>query len=124
MTHKWPVGLAVAVVLSVCCGSLLAHHNSAAMYDQKNPVTLQGKVVEFRMINPHSRLVFEVKQADGSVAKWEAEGGSPSAAYRRGWRVDDLKPGDSFTIIGSPAVDGSRKMEIEKLITTSGKELE
>jgi hypothetical protein len=35
-----------------------------------------------------------------------------------------LKPGDSFTITGSPAVDGSKVMEIEKLVTSSGKELE
>jgi hypothetical protein len=122
MNHKLFAGL--GVLLLAACSPMFGHHNSAARYDQQHPVTLQGTVLAFRMINPHSRLEFEVKQADGTVVKWEAEGGSPSAAYRRGWRIDDLKPGDSFTITGSPAVDGSKVMEIEKLVTSSGKELE
>lgn len=124
MNHKLFAGLALAVVLVVVSSPMFGHHNTLARYDHDRPVTLKGTVIVFRMINPHSHLEFEVKQADGTVVKWEAEGGSPSSAYRRGWRTGDLKPGDTVTVTGPPALDGSSWMEIDKLVTPSGKELE
>ena len=122
MSHKLFAGL--GVVLLAVSSPMFGHHNTLARYDQKNQITVKGTVIVFRMINPHSHLEFEVKQADGTVVKWEAEGGSPSAAYRRGWRTDDVKAGDIITVTGSPALDGSKVMELEKLVTASGKELE
>ena len=124
MNRKLLAGLGVSAVLLAVCSPLFGHHNTLARYDHENPVTLKGTVVVFRMINPHSHLEFEVKQPDGTVVKWEAEGGSPSGAYRRGWRTDDVKPGDVITVTGSPARDGSKVMELDKLVTSSGKELE
>ena len=55
---------------------------------------------------------------------WDIESGSASGLYRRGWRTDDLKPGDRVTATGSPAVDGSKSMVLIKLVTPSGKVLE
>jgi hypothetical protein len=124
MKNAFFAGSAVGVVLLAVSSVVFAHHNTLAKYDHDRPITLQGTVTVFRMISPHSHLEFEVKQADGAVVKWEAEGGSPASAYRRGWRTGDLKPGDTVTVTGSPAVDGSRWMEIKKLVTPSGKELE
>ena len=124
MNHRLFAGLALAVVLGAVSSPVFGHHNTLARYDHEKPITLKGTVTVFRMINPHSHLEFEVKQADGTVVKWEAEGGSPSSAYRRGWRTGDLKPGDTVTVTGSPAVDGSKSMEIKKLVTPNGKELE
>jgi hypothetical protein len=117
-------GLAAGVILLAASSTTFAHHNTLSRYDHDRPITLQGTVTLFRMISPHSRMEFEVKQADGTVVKWEAEGGSPASAYRRGWRTGDLKVGDSVTVTGSPAVDGSRWLEIKKVVTPSGKELE
>jgi hypothetical protein len=57
------------------------------------------------------------------VVVWDTESGSPSGLYRRGWRTDDLKPGDRVTATGAPAVDGSKSMELIKLVTAGGKEL-
>jgi len=124
MKNSFFVGLAVSVILLAASSPTFAHHNTLAKYDHERPITLQGTVTLFRMISPHSHLEFEVKQADGAVVKWEAEGGSPASAYRRGWRTGDLKVGDSVTVTGSPAVDGSKWIEIKKLVTPSGKELQ
>jgi len=117
------VGWAAAVVLLAVSGPLFGHHNSAARYDKEHPVTLNGTVTEFKMVNPHARLRFDVKDENGTIVKWEVESGSPSGLYRRGWRIDDLKPGDRITVTGAPAVDGSKTMELTKLVTPSGKEL-
>jgi hypothetical protein len=100
-----------------------AHHNTAAKYDAKNPKTISGKVKSFKMINPHARIELEVKGENGQTEVWDVESGSPSGLYRRGWRTDDLKPGDSVTATGAPAVDGEKSMELIKLVTPSGKQL-
>ena len=116
----WIVG-----VLLVAGSSLTwAHHNTSARYDEANPIILKGTVVRFRMINPHSQLEFEVKDEQGNVAMWTVEAGPPSNMYRRGWRTEDLKPGDPVTVTGEPAFDGSKTMGLVKLEGPNGKVLE
>ncbi len=123
MNNKIRAGLALVAALLFVAGPAFGHHNTAGRYDDDNHVTLVGTVTQFRMINPHSLLLFAVQQEDGAVVEWHAEGGSPSAAYRRGWRTDDFKPGDSITVTGAPARDGRHYLIIRKLVTPSGKEL-
>jgi len=121
--NKVFAGFAAGVILLAVSGPLLGHHNSAARYDKEHPVTVAGIVKEFRMINPHARIEIEVKEENGNVVVWDAESGSPSGLYRRGWRTDDLKAGDRITATGAPAVDGTKSMELIKLVTSGGKEL-
>ncbi len=104
--------------------SALAHHNTSARYDEDNPVTLQGTVVRLRMVNPHMQLEFEVTDANGNSVHWVAESGPPSNKFRAGWRTDTLKPGDPITITGGPAVNGSPSMDMIKVVTPDGRELE
>ena len=115
--------VAVGLVLAAA-GSLVAHHNTSARYDEANPITLTGTVIQFRMINPHAKLEFEVKDEQGNAVKWTVEAGPASGMYRRGWRVDDLKAGDQVTVTGRPAFDGSKTMGLVKLAGPGGKEFE
>jgi Family of unknown function (DUF6152) len=84
-----------------------AHHSFAAEFDLAKPITLHGTAVKWEMINPHSYLTLDVKNADGSVTRWSVEMGAPSALYRNGWRKDSVKVGDELTIDGYKARDGS-----------------
>jgi hypothetical protein len=122
MNHK--VILAIAGILLTASGALHAHHNSAPLYDGENPITLTGAVTEFRLINPHTRIRFDVKDEQGNVVNWEVEWGPPSNLYRRGWRTDSLKPGDQITVTGAPAKDGSKKVDLLKLVSPDGRIVE
>jgi hypothetical protein len=122
-TKRFVAMVAVGLVLAAA-GSLFAHHNTSARYDEANPITLSGTVIRFRMINPHAQLEFEVKDEQGNAVKWTVEAGPASNMYRRGWRVDDLKAGDQVTVTGRPAFDGSKTMGLVKLVGPGGKELE
>jgi len=123
MTHKLLAGVAAGLFSLAISAPLLAHHNTSAKYDVKNPRTVTGTVKSFRMINPHAKLEVEVTEANGQTVLWEIESGSPSGLYRRGWRTDDLKSGDKVTATGAPDVNGEKSMELIKLVTPSGKEL-
>lgn len=114
--------LAVAVGFLMLARPILAHH-SDAIYDNEHPVELAGTVTGYVFINPHVQIRFEVKDGNGSVVQWVAESGPVQRLYRIGWTKDTLKPGDQIKIVGDPARDGRKLLNLKKLVTPSGQEL-
>ncbi len=102
---------------------VIAHHNAASHYLLDQKITVMGVVTEFRLINPHVRIYFDVKTDDGEIQKWLGEGNASSVLRRRGWTDDHLKPGDVITISGSPARDGGHKIDWESIVLQDGTEL-
>jgi hydrogenase maturation factor len=105
------------ILISTGLGStvVFAHHNVAALYDRTKVITVTGTITEFLLINPHTRIDFEVKDENGNVEKWTAWSGPPAGMFRRGWRKDSLKPGDKIVITGAIARDGSKQMTVQRL---------
>lgn len=85
-------------------------HHSFAEYDDTRAVSLQGELLELRLINPHSALVINVAQDDGSVLEWRIELGAPSALRRRGVTPAALPPGTIVEVDGFQARDGTRRL--------------
>jgi hypothetical protein len=96
-----------AAVLMVGAARLAAHHSFAAEYDANKPVTITGTVTKLEWMNPHARFYVDVKEADGTITKWNFELGALPVLLKQGWRKDSLKPGDQITVEGSRAKDGS-----------------
>ncbi len=102
--------------LLIICGTLtvaapvLAHHNFAAHYIGDQIIEHTGVVTEFRFVNPHARVYFEITNADGSNEVWMAEGDASVALRRSGWTPDRIKPGDQIHVVGSPARNGTNTM--------------
>jgi hypothetical protein len=101
---------------------LLAHHG-ASEYDMTKIVTLNATVKELQYVNPHTLLSFTVKDDSGKAAEWQGELPSPNLLSRRGWSRSILKPGDQVTIIGAPAKNGEKGMQVKKLVFPDGHEL-
>jgi len=102
---------------------VIAHHNAASHYLLDQKITVKGVVTEFRLINPHVRIYFDVRTDDGEVKKWLGEGNASSVLRRRGWTDGHLKPGDIITISGAPARDGGHKIDWESIVLEDGTEL-
>jgi hypothetical protein len=83
----------------------LAHH-SATMFDDEAEITVTGVVKEFQYTNPHSWLLVDVTNEDGSVTTWGFEAEGPSTLMRAGIRRSDFSPGTEVTITGNPMRDG------------------
>jgi hypothetical protein len=103
--------------------AVIAHHNAASHYLVDQIITVKGVVTEFRLINPHVRIYFDVTTDDGEVQKWLGEGNASSVLRRRGWTDEHLMPGDVITISGSPARDGGYKIDWESIVLEDGTEL-
>jgi len=101
---------------------LLAHHG-ASEYDMTKIVSLRATVIELQYVNPHTLLTFSVKDDSGKAMEWQGELPSPNLLSRRGWSRSILKSGDQVTIIGAPAKNGERGMQVKKLVFPDGHEL-
>jgi hypothetical protein len=105
MGRRLVVTAAAVVVLTAGQGGVRAHH-SAAMFDEKKTVTVEGEVKEFQLTNPHSWLLVDVKDKDGKVTTWGFEAEGPSTLARAGIKPSDLRPGTKLKISGNPMKDG------------------
>ncbi len=94
-----------AFILALFSLPVAAHH-SAAMFDDTRVVEVSGVVKEFQYTNPHSWLIIDVTNDDGSVTTWGFEAEGPSSLMRAGIRRSDLPPGTAITIRGNPMKDG------------------
>lgn len=83
-----------------------AHHAFSAEFDAEKPVEVKGVVTKFELVNPHSWLYLDVKQADGSVLNWGFEFGAPFNLKEKGITKKTLTPGTEITINGFKAKNG------------------
>lgn len=92
--------LFIAAVMLASVMTAYAHHSFAATYQQDKKITLEGKVVQFLMRNPHSFIHVEVTDESGKPVTWSIEGGG--ANLLRNTNGDALKVGDKVQVICNP----------------------
>ena len=107
--------------LALVSAPSFAHH-SAVMFDDVKEITVSGTVKEFQYTNPHSWLLVDVKNEDGSVTTWGFEAEGPSTLMRAGIRKSDFAPGTAITITGHPMRDGRPAALWMKATRGDGKE--
>lgn len=121
-TKSLVVVAAVATVL-MFSGLMFAHHGTAA-YDTNNALTFKGTVTEFRFINPHCQIYFDVKNDKGEVEHWQGELTAPNKLARAGWTKHSLNPGDQITVSGFSGKYGGHSLWIRKLIGPDGQSMQ
>lgn len=117
------IKLQALLVLALSAGVLPmeAHHSFAAEYDASKAVRITGLISKVEWTNPHSYLYIDVKDDHGNLVSWTCEGGAPNALSRRGFRKNDIKIGDTVTIDGYGAKDGSHLMDARRITLTDGR---
>jgi len=122
MKGKLLIAFALAAGVLTVCGPVFAHHGSAA-YADKMIVLKDATVTKFAWANPHSILMFDVKDANGNTVHWAGEAGSPSALGLIGWSKASVQPGDVITVYVFPAKSGNPVGRLNKIVLSDGKEL-
>lgn len=122
MQNKLMVFLS-GILLALGAVPALAHHSFAAEYDSNKPITLKGSVTKMEWQNPHARFYVDVTDEAGKVTNWELELGSPNGLMRRGWTRNSLKPGDTVTVEGYLAKDGSKLANARNVTLGDGRKI-
>jgi len=103
------LALAVMVTAMLATPLVSAHHVPAAKFDPAQPMTLQGSISKVDWLNPHVHLFVEVRNGD-ATSSWAVELASTLDLRRSGWTSATVKPGDTITVTGTVARDGSRQI--------------
>src|SRR5438552_10338189 len=123
MKIKLLVALGVVGIFVVSM-SVFAHHGTQVSYDMNKAIDVKGVVTEFKWLNPHSQLYFDVKDKDGKVVTWGAEMRAPgnlvAEGYTRKELLEKLKPGTEVTVTGNPSKADAPVVVFIKLTTTEG----
>jgi len=91
---------AMLIAALACAGSLRAHH-SGIMYNP-TPIWIDGTVVRFEGVDPHTITTLEERSADGQIRRWAFEGPGQSQLDRMGISMDVPKVGDVFEFCAFP----------------------
>jgi Family of unknown function (DUF6152) len=114
---------AIAIGALVATTPALAHHSFAAEFDSDAPIDLTGTVTKVEWANPHTYFFIDVTNADGKIDNWALELGSPNGLMRRGWTRNSLKIGDTVSVTGWRAKDGSLKGNAKSVVLSTGQKL-
>src|SRR5215813_14294034 len=109
--------------IALAAAPLLAHH-SGAMFDDQKTVTIEGVVKEFQYTNPHSWLLVNVQNKNGSITTWGFEAEGPSTLQRAGIHPSDFKVGTKLKVTGHPMKDGTPAAVLMEIIREDGKKFD
>ena len=114
----------VLVAMLMCGAAVSAHHSVATFFELDKTVEVTGVVKEYRLVNPHMRMVIEATK-DGKPETWTLTGGVTGDLRAAGWLPDSIAIGEMVTVSGPPARNPAAKgMYVRKLVKANGKVLE
>lgn len=97
--------ISLIVISIVGVGSVAAHHGLDS-YDTTRLLEFTGEVIEFRLMDPHSVLVVETVNSDGTTSIWEVEGGTASGIIDAGLSQEFLRRRPIVHVKGFQTRDG------------------
>lgn len=92
-------GCTVGVLLWAGVGTLDAHHSIVA-FDTETLVRIEGTIVRFDPVSPHSFIYVDGATADRPVERWALEGPGSLQLDRRGIARDLFRTGDTIQACG------------------------
>ena len=106
----------LTVVIAMILGGVVAqgHHSISAVYDRARPVTLDGILVEFAMVQPHPFVVVDVKNGR-ETARWRGELDNRWELEAIGMNAGTLKPGDRLVLTGQSGRNQAQSLYVMRL---------
>ena len=121
-------GAAVVVAAALMAPTLSAHHGTNINYDRSKQWTAKAVVTEFKYVNPHAQLFFDVTDEKGNVTHWSGELlPNPAQLIRNGWTrkrsTEAMQFGTKIVVTVAPSRAGGAAVLVLKIEDEKGEEL-
>jgi hypothetical protein len=108
--------------------SIAAHHGTLVSYERDKAWTAKAVVTDFRYVNPHAQIYFEITDDKARTGHWSGELlPNPAQLIASGWtrkRSNELlKAGTAITVTAAPARAGGSVVLILRILDDKGQEL-
>ena len=123
MTRRLRAAVLIALLLALPVERAGAHHAFSAVYDEKQTITVEGVVTQFRFVNPHAMMLVDVTDKAGKVVTWTVEFAGRLNLMEGGWTTETVKPGERITVTGNPARGSDPQMAFRRIVKADGTEL-
>ena len=101
-TIRKHVAVAGAIALTALATTAALGHHSTAAFDNSQVIRIEGKVTQFRWINPHASFKVEGKADHGPDGVWTVEMTAPNILINQGWKRSSLNVGDDVVVFVNP----------------------
>ena len=95
------IGTGSLLSLALLMSPVSAHHSTAA-FDNSRVVRIEGKITQFRWINPHASIKLEGEADGGPDGLWTVEMTAPNVLINQGWKRNSIQPGDEVVMFVNP----------------------
>ena len=117
--------LFVAFLCMSFSANVFAHHSFSAEFDSTKPIAITGVLTKVDWTNPHIYVYLDVKEKDGSTTPWAFETLPPLWFHRAGLQRSMLTVGETVTITGFAAKDGTKHLGwIKKFHFADGRDIQ
>lgn len=118
-------GLIAAMAMTA---PVAAHHGTNINYDRSKQWTAKAVVTEFKYVNPHAQLFFDVTDEKGNVTHWSGELlPNPAQLVRNGWTrkrsIEAMPFGAKIVVTVAPSRAGGETGLVIKIENEKGEEL-
>ena len=94
----------VLTLVLVAAGPVSAHHSFTAFWYMNKMESIEGTVLELKIVNPHPSLKVEVTDAKGQKVVWTITArATATALVNGGWTPDTLPVGTRVKVEGAPS---------------------
>ena len=119
---------AALIAAMTLAAPVTAHHGTNINYDRSKQWTAKAVVTEFKYVNPHAQLFFDVTDDKGSVTHWSGELlANPAQLLRNGWTrkrsVEAMQVGTKIVVTVAPSRAGGEAVLVLKIENEKGEEL-
>jgi hypothetical protein len=120
--------IATLIVATAITAPVAAHHGTTINYDRSKQWTAKAVVAEFKYVNPHAQLFFDVTDENGKVTHWSGELlPNPAQLLRNGWTrkrsVEAMQSGTKIVVTVAPSRAGGEAVLVIKIENERGEEL-
>lgn len=110
-----PAIVFAAIIVAFGVVAVSAHHAISAVYDSRRPVTIDGLVAEFHLVNPHPYLIIDVVSDTGTREQWRGELDNRHELVAIGVTSATFTPGDRVVVKGSAGRTEPRSLYVLRL---------